>query len=427
MRLTIKNISGVLWIGSSQVVLLLSNLILLKFLTSDLTVADFGYYSLCVSVVLFIRQIIYDPFSMVVGKYFASNFSNKYILSQAFRVVGRVVDGFGAVVIFIAIVFFIGETFFYAGNNFSIIAICCSIYLIANGAQGVYLNIFNSTGERKSAAIFSIIDSILKFTLTIFILNIFKDGLINALESLSFGAALTFISIRYFVRQKIVEGELNSIDVKNNGENFLLACLPLYLPSLLTALKSVGDRWVLSAFMGIDQLAAYSVLLQIGYFPVILLAGVAQTYMGPTVYKMCNRQIGIDYLGLRRLLLTVLSMMAVILCLAAGISHVLAYWIFDIFVGPKYKEFSGYLSFFVIAGSFGAGAGILQLIVFGFFDTKTSAKLISISIALGLMFVFLMIYLFGFLGAIGGLIFLGVTPIILFGFTLYKELGELHG
>ena len=56
------------WIGISQISLLLSNFMLLKLLASQLSVYEYGQYALVMSVVLFVRQIFYDPFSIVAAK-----------------------------------------------------------------------------------------------------------------------------------------------------------------------------------------------------------------------------------------------------------------------------------------------------------------------------------------------------------------------
>jgi hypothetical protein len=59
---------GFLWITGGQIVGLLNNFLLLKILTVNLSMSAYGYYALWMSIMLFIRQIIYDPISIILAK-----------------------------------------------------------------------------------------------------------------------------------------------------------------------------------------------------------------------------------------------------------------------------------------------------------------------------------------------------------------------
>ena len=56
------------WIIGVQAVSLLANFFLLKLLTSGLAIEDYGYLVLWTSMLLFFRQILYDPISIIAGK-----------------------------------------------------------------------------------------------------------------------------------------------------------------------------------------------------------------------------------------------------------------------------------------------------------------------------------------------------------------------
>lgn len=421
-----KKIHGVMWIILSQIFLLLSNFLLLKLLATNLNVSDFGYYSLCMTFVLFARQIIYDPFSMVIGKYCSENDTDKKKSTLSLQLVKYSTDKSGILIIISAIVFFIFDIISSGSANLSILVSLCLIYLVANGVQGVYANIFNSIGERKFAALFSIIDSFLKITLAVFFLKFFGNDLFVGLTSISMGSFLALFFVRNLITSNFLEKKFNPREVIKFFRKIFLVCSPLFFSSVLNAFKSIGDRWILAGFMGVDELAAYTVLLQIGYFPVILFFGVAQTYMGPSIYKLCRLQNLDDHQNLKKLVLNILLITIIFGFLSSGLAFVLADWVLDILAGANYKIYAKYLSVFVFAGSLGACAGILQLIMFGVFDTKISSKLIAISIGSGLAAIFILVYFVKFEGAVAGLVIAGLISIIVFNWNIKRKLAGLN-
>jgi O-antigen/teichoic acid export membrane protein len=418
----LEKIHGAIWIGGSQMALLVSNLLLLKLLTSRLNVSDFGYYSLCMSIVLFARQVIYDSFSMVIAKNCSSNISDERKLSLGFEVVRYFTDRVGVLIFFAGALFFISNYYLAANDKLAVAFFLCSVYLLANGAQGIYFNVLNSIGDRKSASLFAMTDSILKLALAFLFLNLIQGSLSSALQSISIGALFVLGIIRKFVRAEISRDEAPVLNIKYAVHENLVICLPLLLPALLNAFRSIGDRWMLAAFMGVDELAIYSVLLQLGYFPLVLIFGVAQTYIGPDVYRLCRFQNRIDYVMLKRLVLGILLATTSFSIVSGGVALMLADFVFDILVGSEYKIFSGYLSSFVVAGSFAAGAGLLQLVVFGLFDTRIASKLIAVSIGFSLVVAFVLIYTLQFVGAIVGLVLAGLIPLLIFAIAVYRKL-----
>jgi len=420
-----KKIHGVLWIGLSQAILLLGNFVVLKLLTVSLSVADFGYYSLCMTFILFARQVIYDPFSMVIAKYCSVNDSDKKTLPLSLQVIRYSAGNVGIVVCILSLVFFVFEFFVVGDIRLSPLFFSCLIYLFANGAQGVYINIFNSIGDRRRGALFSIIDSFFKVSLISLVCKLFVGDLILGLASVSAAALSALFFIQYLIRLSFLEIKSNLNEIEKTFREFFVNCLPLFFPSLLNALKNVGDRWILAGFMGVDDLAGYTVLLQIGYFPVVLFFGIVQTYMGPFIYKLCSLKSFSDRQYVKKLVLQIIIASIFLGLVFFGITAVLDSWVLDILVGPSYGFYAKYLSIFVFAGSLGVGASILQLIAFGVFDTKASSKLISTSMGLSLLLFLLSVYFFSFEGAVGGLVFAGLVPMMIFSLSIYKRLTRL--
>ncbi len=416
-----KIISNLVWIVGSQILLLISNLLLLKLFTNKLTIDEFSLYSLLMSILVFLRQVTFDSFSMVVGKKSASYSGDKENISHYFQVVRYATDRMAIFIFCCGVLFAVSSGLLGLNYLISIIVFWGAIYLLSNGAQGIYLNVLNSVDERASAAKFSTLDAILKLILSTAAFMYLKIDLLIAFQAVSVGAFLTFFYTRYFIKNQFFESEINE-KVKTEVVASFVLCIPLLFSSALNAFKGVGDRWLLTAFLGLKELGAYTVLLQIGYLPIILIFGVIQTYLGPEIYKLCADNSRQNRIRIKKIIIGLICFSVGCSVLLGLISFYLSEWIFGVLVSADYSEYSKYLPFFVTAGVFAACAGIFQLVVFGLYDTRGASILIVLSISLGLLLISFLIYIFGFLGAVVGLSLVSMVSMLVFAIAINKRL-----
>lgn len=414
-----KNIYGAIWIGASQMVLLVVNLLLLKVLTQELAVSDYGFYALCLTIVLFVRQIIYDPFSMVIAKEASMNSTHGEKSFIELLVVKYAVDRFSLSIIITAFLLFFVGYLFWGVSNYTVALLICSLYLLANGAQGVYINIFNATRKRKVAALLLMVDSLIKFLMVISFLHFFGNDANNVLSSIAIGAITSFFVMRLYMGNKIIKIKISTAKIKNLHSKYLLLSIPILLPTILNALRSVGDRWVLTVLIGLDELAAYSVLLQIGYLPIILIIGVFQTYIGPSIYELCESK---DAENLKKFLIKIISMTIVVSLFSGFFAYIFSEIIFKIFVSQKYNPYSVFLPVFAFAASISAGAAIMQNIVFGYFDTRISSAVILFANMAGILIALILTYFFNFVGAALGLGVMALTSFLVFSSIMIAKL-----
>lgn len=407
----------IIWIGASQATLLAVNFLLLKLMTSRLSVESFGYYSLCMTIILFSRQVLYDPMSIVVAKNCGSAVHHPG--EGGFETVRFVTDRLGVALFILGLFSALLAYGVFDSSTDGVIAWSCLAYLCANGGQGIYLNVLNSISDRKSAALFSILDSVLKLILVFFAFRYFGNEVVYTLISVSAGAFAVFLGVRWYVRTAYFSGGLPRANLKLIVKHSIIASVPLYLPALLGALRSVGDRWILAAFIGVDELAVFSVLLQLGYFPMLLLVGVVQTFVAPKVYVMCAVKSGAGRGELKVFLLKILSGIFVFACVACAIAIVVADWIFQLFVGKDYAVFSMYLPVFIVSGAFASAGGVLHLAVIGVFETPVVGKLMGVSVLISIVSASLLIVTLGLAGAVAGLVIASAVSALLYWLALY--------
>jgi O-antigen/teichoic acid export membrane protein len=402
-----------LWVSGGQLIGLINNFLLLKIMTSSMSVSAYGYYALWMSIMLFIRQIIYDPISIISAKESINkNFLSIYGLTSL-QIVRYVTDRlfFGLLLVAISLVFC--EFAVYQKTAIGGYALLGIIYIASNGAQGIYINIFNTIQKRKWAAIGISADSFLKLCLVSIIFFTIEKSLNAAIAAIAISSLIVFFWIRFIAKQFF--HPLKEFDrVKFDATKKLVKLsLPFFIPTLFIGIKGFGDKVFMATLIGVEDLAAYNVLLQLGFIPAILLIGVIQTYVSPDIYRLAS-----DYDAKQNKLiqyLTDIIIKIIIVCsFVLCVSFLFSEFIFSVLVGSDYIFYSKFLPFFIIAGSIAAISSLLNIAIIGVFTSKMVAVLMSISIIFGLLILGFAMAVYGFEGGIYGLIASNLIMLFIF-------------
>ncbi len=407
----------ILWIAGGQIVGVFNNFLLLKILTASLTMAEYGYYALWMSIMLFIRQVIYDPISIISAKETKADEFLGVGGVSSFHIIKYITDKLllGLLLVGVLSIFF--EFVYYKKITVSIYILMGVIYLFSNGAQGIYLNVLNILKQRKWAASGIAADSFVKLVFVYFILLFFERSLIYAILAVAISSFLVFIWVRSISKKFYSSLAINSIDRLILVKKLLILSLPLFAPTLLIALKGVGDKVFMASFIGVEELAAYNVLLQLGFIPMMLVVGVIQTYVSPGIYKLASgggsdQKKTVAYINSVVLKISILSVAAIVSSLF------LSDIIFRILIGVEYFGYSKFLPYFVMAGALAAMSGLLNVGVIGVFEPKLVGVLMFASVLAGLIVLLISIVMYGFEGGIAGLVLSNLVMMLVFGSAL---------
>lgn len=407
---------GFIWIVVSQVALFLSNILLLSILTNQLTVNEFGVYSLFMSIALFVRQLIYDPFSIVLGKESASNPRNVF---ASLRVAKLVTDRLGIGLFLLGLLYLIYSGLADEKRVSGLIVVCCLLYVCGIGGQGIYFNVLNSVRERKLASIFSTLDSVVKVLLVGLVFWLANESLISSVLSVALTAFLVFLLVRFFALNQFHSSKFNLEAENTLRKDIIFLSVPFIAPTIVLAIKSVADRWMLAGFLGVNELAGYSTLFQFGYSPVVLFFGMIQTFVAPKIYELCSMSDNGGTSQLKRYLQRMLAMITAGGFIFAIGAVLFGDWVFRILVGKEYFVLAIYLPFFVASGALTAMAGILQIAVIGLFKPKIASVFSVIAISIGIACTAFLIRKSGFEGAVAGLLVSAGLMTLIYWLTLF--------
>lgn len=368
------------------------------------------------AVLLFIRQIVYDPFSIIAAKEAVLNDSidsNSNCIMQTTRYITDKLFIYN--LLFFAILSIVGMIVFKI-NNLSIYLIMGAIYLGANGAQGAYLNLLNAKGERKWAAIGVISDSFVKLILVAAVVFIFDSSAATIIQAVAISSFLVFLWTRNIAIRFSNFLFMDASQKLRSAKHLFILSLPLIAPCMLIALKGVGDKAFMAYFIGVEELAAYNVLLVIGFIPMVLIIGVVQTYVGPYIYKLTAakslRKTSINYA------LRIIFIILIFTTLSIIISLMLSDIIFITLSSAEYLKYSHFLPYFVLAGALSGISGLLNIGVVGAFKSKIVGTLMLSSILSGMLVLIILIAMYGFEGGVAGLIVSNLIMLLIFGISL---------
>lgn len=409
---------GIFWIASGQFISLICNFLLLKVLTENLSMLSYGHYTLWMAVLLFIRQIVYDPISIISAKESVERKILKNDEQDIFQVVRYVVEKLFISIFLFGLAFVFFEILFSEIISIGVYILAGVIYLVSNGAQGIYLNVLNTLKNRKLAAVGIAADSITKLFLVYFSILFLGNDLVSTLQAVALSSLFVFIWVRSKSKRLYNTNTITAEDRTIAAKQLFTLSLPLLLPTLVIAIKGIGDKVFMASFIGAKELAAYNVLLQLGFMPMMVIVGIIQTYTSPDIYKSATHANGdqkkvIKYISFVTLKIFYLSAVAV------GVSILLFDFIFKNLVGEQYYNYSRFLPYFVIAGSLSGVAGLLNVGVVGAFKPKLAGVLMFLSVLSGLIIQMVLIVMYRFEGGIAGLVFSNLAMILIFFCALW--------
>lgn len=334
------------------------------------------------------------------------------------QIVRYLTDRFFLGLLLVCVVLIFIEFIFYKNSPMSGYLMLGAIYLGSNGAQGIYLNILNTIRKRKWAAAGIAADSFVKLCLVSAVFLFFEKNLVSAIQAVAISSLLVFIWVRSIGKQFCSPCVIATSERLSATKKLVMLSLPLFAPTLLIALKSVGDKVFMASFIGVEELAAYNVLLQLGFIPMMLIVGVVQTYVSPDIYKLTSGERGNQKKTLAYIRVNVLKIL-VISGSAIGVSLVFSDVVFRILVGVEYFKYSKFLPYFVLAGAFSGISGLLNVGVIGAFKSKLVGVLMFASVLAGLIIFMILIAMYGFEGGIAGLVFSNLVMMLVFGSSLW--------
>lgn len=410
------------WIAACQFIALIVSIGLIKLLTNELTLESYGYYSLLMTIIIFARQIIYDPTSYVVVKDCGQLNGDDAEIIQRVKATEFITDRLSFYLGVVSIIVAASFHFLKLGAPIDgIVLIACAAYLVSNGAYGIFLAILNITKKRKTYALLLIFDSCIKISSVALCFAITSGELLESIVSIAFGALVSYAVIRWYMSIFADSKSYCFTTSSSMAKSIFINSIPLYLPTAMMALKGVGDRWFIAAYIGVEELAVFNVLLQLGFSPIIMIIGVVQTFAAPVIYKLCEKRNGADVENAIKYMYRLVVLIFLFAFFGCSIAVAYGPAILKHIVPEDYYEYLGLLPVFIAAGAMASAVGIIHLGIIGLYETKITGKLMAVATILGVVISVASVIGWGFNGAIFGLVASNGVAFLIYSAAIFHK------
>ncbi|MDP1715931.1 MAG: lipopolysaccharide biosynthesis protein [Anaerolineales bacterium] len=393
-------------VGLGQVVATLGGLLGVRLLTNMMTPSSYGELALGLTFLTLIQQLIMGPITNGFARYFVIAQEKEDVKSYLKAVWSLLVkSSLTTIGILFVVIFALLLT-----NNWVWIGLLflSSLFTLVSSYNIALDNIQNAARQRVVVAWHQGLSQWLRF--------LFAVGFI-----LLFGSSSSFAMLGYFVSAVIVllsqwfffqKNSLYKMQERWFGLNWnnpniweskiVQFALPFSTWGLFSWAQMSSDRWALQIFQSTASVGFYSVLYQLGYYPITILTGIFVQFISPLLYRRVGDAMELERVQSTQRFTNQLTIAALGL---AGLA-VFAMWmlqeiIFQILVAPEYHSVSYLLPWTALSGGLFAAGQISALTAL---NNNQPQKLLKPKIAtslLGVVLSFFGAYLYGLEGVVG--------------------------
>ena len=396
-----KHLGEFLWVVIGNTVNILGVLLVIKLFTKQLSQEEYGIYYLSLTVGIFVNQIFFGPLGNSVSRYYlisVEKFQVKDLLYTSSDLVKKII-----IILTILLFFTLAFIIKVDGYRFVVLIISTYFYSIFSGLSSIISSLQNINRERKTVAFFQILDAFIKIVFTyVFILFFAKSANVVAVSS-AFSAFVLLI-FQIIVFRKNVGIFRFQKDCKHIGywdKKLISFSLPFSIWGIFTWAQISSDRWFLQMYSDNNSIAQYAVLFQIGYYPLTILMGFVVQTITPFLFSRAGD--GIDpkkNASSTNLNLKVAFLSIILTVFAFFFVFVFHDFIAILLTSSKYYEISKFFPFMIFSGGLFATSQILSLDFISHLRINELMAVKIITSSLGILFSYLFIRNFGFVGAI---------------------------
>lgn len=398
-----------LWIVLGQGIAMLGSLVGVRLLTGLLSPVQYGELALGMTIATLVNQTLLGPLGQGVLRFYAPAVERGE-LGQYLSAVRHLVL---MAIVIIALLMLLGVVgLVVVGQDYWVaIALAALVFAAVNGCNAILNGMQNALRQRAVVALSQGLESWLRFLVAAGL--IIWLGATSSVAMIGFvgGGSLVLALQWLYFRRVIPRSEsLQLISAGDWRRQILQYSWPISTFGVFTWGQLVSDRWALELFGTTQEVGMYSVLYQLGYYPISLATGMAVQFLAPVLFQWAGdasdvkRNAHVSQLTWR---LTGLAIgLTAIVFLIVLLFHI---QLFQLFVAPGYGKVSYLLPWIVLAGGISAAAQTIALDIMSKMktDQMISAKVITSS--LGIVFNFLGALWYGVAGIVSASVLFSIS------------------
>lgn len=254
-----------------------------KLLTQLLPPVSYGELALAMTAATLVNQTIFGPLASGVTRFYAPAHEKKQIGGYLSAVWSLAIYASAIIImaLLVAIVCLIVSGFL----KWILIIIAAFLFSLFTGYNSIFDGIQNAARHRSVVALHQGIGTWLRFFIAAGLLLVWDKNSSTAMIGYALSVVLIMGSQCIFFFKKIFKNILK-IELKKYWQKQIWGfSWPISIFGVFTWLQLVSDRWALELFSTTHEVGLYSVLFQLGYYPMSMGAGIIMQFLTPIFYQ----------------------------------------------------------------------------------------------------------------------------------------------
>ena len=392
------------WIIAGQIAVVAASLVMVRVLTEYLDPTQYGQLALALTLGTLIGQVSFSGAMPGIMRYYP-NAVEKGEASEYLHASLRMM-GYGILAaLVLSGLLLLGLPLFGKADMLVLVSLTIIFTVIGNYNTALSM-IQNAARQRKVVAIHSSADAWMRVILA----SGFLVWLGSSAQMVVVAYIVSLIGIllsqAMFMRRLIPHKIINEATSNLWSSQIWLYSKPFVYFNAFTWVQASSDRWALDTFNTAHDVGLYAVLLQLGYAPIGMTAGMMTTLIGPILFQRSGdasdqtRNTDVHKQSWK------ITAVAVLITLLGGLFAYLFHdWIFRLLVSEQYYSASYLLPWMIIAGGLFAAGQMLSLKLMSELNTQALVWPKIITSLIGALLSFVGAYVAG----LPGVVFAAVT------------------
>ena len=393
----------------------------IRILSEMMTPSEYGLLALGMTLATFSGQTLFGPLCAGAGRFYA--------LAQEAGELRLYLKGVRKLVLFasgIILAMAGGVTIVTAlagGSHWLPLIIAALIFSAVTGFNSLASGIQNVARQRAIVALHAAMASWGRFVVAAGLMLMLGVSSAVAMWGYVIATAIVLGSQYLFFRPILQSAQAEITTGQNTSEQWQAKILRYSWPfatwGVFASFQVVSDRWALAMFSSATDVGLFSVLYQLGYYPVALFTEMLVTVVSPILFQRAGDGVSSQRLGnagaLTRWIMSAVLLVAVAIFLVTFFVHD---WIFHMFVAKQYASVSHLLPWLILSSGIFAAGQVLSIDRMNALDTKALIAPKVITAIMGGLLNILGAYLYGLEGVVAASLLFSV---IYFGWLFLQH------
>lgn len=400
-----------LWVGSGQALAVLGALASVRLLTELLGPTEYGELALGMTVALLINQVLLGPLGQGATRFYAPA-TEAGELARYIGSLGRLALIATSCMAAVSVLIVIGLLVGGLGKWVSIVA-AALVFGTLNGHHITLNGIQNAARRRRIVAMHQAADAWGRFLAAAAMVSwlgatstVAMCGYIAA-SVLVLGSQFFFFYRSHRAQMNEARGDRDWVD------KIVRYCWPFGTWGIFYWGQRASDRWALVLFESTDEVGRYTVLFQLGFYPILLATDLGVKLLAPILFQKAGDASDGSRIEDVRVLSVRFTRMTLAMTLAAfAIAWLLHEQILFLFAADEFRSVSPLLPWMVLAGGLFAAGQTIALYLMSHMKTQTMIMAKITTALIGIVLNFAGAYCYGILGVVIAVLIFAVVYLL---------------